>query len=199
MLGAVLAGGESRRLGYDKAGALLGGEPLWRRQFRVLRSAGAEPVVLVRRPGQETPDGPPCWRDVVRSSGPLGGLHAALSRRSAPWVAVLAVDMPGIDAAWFRWLRGFCRPGVGAMARHASAVEPLAAIYPAEALAEIAARLQRRDLSLQRLALALASAGRMTLLPLPASRAADAESINTPAQRKIWQERDLACGRAAGR
>jgi molybdopterin-guanine dinucleotide biosynthesis protein A len=179
MLGVVLAGGESRRMGSAKAQVAVDGEPLWQRQVRVLRGAGAERVVLIRRRGQ----GPIAFGDqrldVFARSGPLAGLHAALGAGCHRWVAVLAVDMPGIDAPWFSWLLGFCRPGLGAMARHAEAVEPLAAIYPAQARTEIAGLLARRDLSVGRFALALAAAGRMAVVPLPAVGVRRVASLNT--------------------
>jgi molybdopterin-guanine dinucleotide biosynthesis protein A len=186
MLGVVLAGGISRRLGRDKVELALNGEPLWRRQLGVLRAAGAVETVMVRRPGQAAPPGLTCWRDVAVDAGPMGGVHAALAPQTFPFVAVLAVDMPGIDAAWFHWLRGFCRPGAGAMAQHAEACEPLAAIYPQEALPEINARLQLRDYSLQRLAQSLAAQGRMSLIPLPAEKLPGARSLNTPADLEFW-------------
>lgn len=180
MLGVVLAGGEGRRMGRDKAEVVVDGEPLWRRQVGVLRGAGAERVVLIRRRDQAAIESAECRLDVFSGSGPLAGLHAALGIGGHPWVAVLAVDMPGIDAAWFAWLRGFCRPGVGAVARHAQALEPLAAVYPSQARAEIGARLARRDLSVRRFALGLAAAGRMEVVPLAAASARLAASLNAP-------------------
>jgi molybdopterin-guanine dinucleotide biosynthesis protein A/aminoglycoside phosphotransferase (APT) family kinase protein len=186
MRGIVLAGGQSRRLGSDKAEIRVGGEPLWSRQLRVLRDAGASPVALVRRPGQPSPQGVRVLRDLVDGAGPLAGLHAALASGPGPWIAVLAVDMPGIGPAWFRRLLGFCRPGCGAMARHAEACEPLAAIYPAEAMAAVTERLRRRDLSLQGLARELAASGRMMLVPLSAAEAPGAGSLNTAAQLASW-------------
>jgi molybdenum cofactor guanylyltransferase len=198
ILGAVLAGGRSERLGADKAGLIVDGEPLWRRQLGVLRAAGAAESVLVRRPGQGAPPDAVCWRDPVDGAGPLGGLLAALRPRAAVWVAVLAVDMPGIDPRWFRWLQGFCRPGVGAMARHAEACEPLAAIYPAEALGEIETRRGSRDHALQRLARALATAGRMSLVPLPAVEAPRARSLNTAAQLECWRRKHPEAAGDAG-
>src|SRR5580693_5086169 len=97
MLGVVLAGGESRRMGRDKALVEMDGEPLWRRQVGVLHSAGAERVVVVRRREQEALDHPDCVFDEFRDCGPLAGIHAALKIGGYPHVAVLAVDMPGID------------------------------------------------------------------------------------------------------
>ena len=76
------------------------------------------------------------------------------------------------------------------MARHAEACEPLAAIYPAGAIAEIEARLQARDYSLQRLSLALEAAGLLTLVPLPAEKAACVVSINTAENLEFWQKRN---------
>lgn len=195
MLGVVLAGGVSQRLGRDKAELSFNGEPLWQRQLGVLRAAGAKATVVIRRPGQTAPPGVACWRDVVVDAGPMGGLHAALAPGSAIFVAVLAVDMPGIDAAWFQWLHRSCRPGIGAMAQHAEACEPLAAIYPAEALTEIKARLESRDYSLQRLAKALAAAGRLTLLPLPAEEVPRTRSINTAADLGSWKARGSSLDR----
>jgi molybdopterin-guanine dinucleotide biosynthesis protein A len=181
MLGVVLAGGEGRRMGRDKAFLDAGGGPLWMRQVRVLRESGAERVVVARRRGQAPLPCSGCLFDVFAGSGPLAGLHAALSAAGGhAWVAVLAVDMPGVGPAWFARLRRFCRPGVGALARHSLSVEPLAAIYPREALGEVALRLGRRDLSVRRLALGLAAAGRMEVVTLAAAAAAAAESVNAP-------------------
>ncbi len=180
MLGVVLAGGESRRMGRDKALVQVDGSALWLRQVRVLRAAGAQRVVVIRRRGQAPLDQADCRTDTYGGSGPLAGLQAALGIGGHRWVAVLAVDMPGIDAAWFSWLRGFCRPRSGAIARHAAAPEPLAAIYPALAWADATARLTRRDLSAGRFALGLAASGRMTVVTLPAGLLRRVASLNTP-------------------
>jgi molybdopterin-guanine dinucleotide biosynthesis protein A len=197
MLGVILAGGHARRLGSDKAHLRLEGEPLYRRQIRVLREAGAERVVIVRRPEQAAPPGIECRRDQWTNAGPLAGLQAALGLRAAVLVAVLAVDMPGIAADWFHWLRRACRPGRGAMARHDGICEPLAAIYPAEALDEIERRLAQGDYSLQRLAAGLAAAERMALLPLPHRFFGWSGSINTPADLERFRSRTLARSHAA--
>jgi molybdenum cofactor guanylyltransferase len=180
MLGVVLAGGAGRRMGRDKALVEVEGEALWKRQVRVLRDAGAQRVHLIRRRSQAPLDHDLVAFDAFDDSGPLAGLHAALGIGGDPLVAVLAVDMPGIDAAWFTWLRGFCREGVGAVARHEEALEPLAAIYPVEALSLAAARLASRELSVSALALELEGAGRMTVVPMPAGSASRVASLNAP-------------------
>ncbi len=178
--GTVLAGGESRRMGRDKAMLSRNGETLWLRQRRVLGECGADPVTLVRRRGQPPIGGQEyLLYDTMDGVGPLAGLHAALLACRTDLLAVLAVDMPQVDAAWFRWLGGFCRPGLGAVVRTAAGFEPLSAIYPCEALATVVSRLDSDDRSLQHLVLALVGAQRLAAVPLPAGRKNCITNLNT--------------------
>lgn len=183
--GAVLAGGQSRRMGQDKALLVLDGEALWLRQARVLREAGAGVVGVVRQREQAPLALPPdihLWHDAVIGAGPLAGLHAALTAGETEWLAVLATDMPRIDAGWFHWLGTFCRPGCGAMARPAAGHEPLAAIYPRAALGEVTRRLEGGQRSLHPLADALIAAGRLTSVTLPATEFWRVANWNTPTE-----------------
>src|SRR3954467_15750089 len=83
--GLLLAGGESRRMGSDKAGLVLGGEALWRRQLRTLRAAGVGEILISRGalPALEVKEhGVVQIPDVAESAGPLGGLLAGLRATS---------------------------------------------------------------------------------------------------------------------
>ncbi len=185
LTGAVLAGGHSRRMGKDKAALVVNGQPLWLRQVGVLRAAGAATVGIVRRADQPPlplDEGIPLWVDAVADAGPLAGLHAALTACRTDWVAVLAVDLPRIDAGWFAGLAGLCGSGRGAAAQHADgAFEPLAAIYPRAALAEVTTRLRGPDFSLQALAAALFARQLLARVPLPDADRWRLENWNTPA------------------
>lgn len=181
--GVILAGGASRRMGRDKALVEIDGTPLWRRQRDVLLAAGAKSVAVVRRPGQ-TPvatDVVHHW-DLIADAGPLAGLHAALNGAPGAMLAVLAVDLPAVDAAWFQWLTGHCQPGGGAVARHADGFEPLAAIYPPTALTLVNEHLSSRHYSLQPLAAALIARGLMSVVTLPESERWRVANGNTPAE-----------------
>jgi molybdopterin-guanine dinucleotide biosynthesis protein A len=187
LTGAVLAGGASRRMGRDKATLPLDNEPLWQRQAHLLRAAGAGIVGIVRQPDQPAltlSAGVSLWHDAVVDAGPLAGLHAALTASTTGWLAVLATDMPCIDASWFQWLRGHCGPDCGAVVHHADgSFEPLAAIYPRAALPEVAARLAAGNGSLQSLISSLVERGQLRAIELPASDAWRVSNWNTPADR----------------
>ncbi len=189
LTGAVLAGGESRRMGRDKAGLVVQQDPLWRRQVKLLRDAGATAVGVVRRPAQAAlplPKEVALWCDTVAGAGPLAGLHAALASCRTGWLAVVAVDLPRLDASWFQWLAGFCAAGRGAIARRSDGgFEPLAAIYPRLALDEATAQLRGPDFSLQTLAAGLVARQQLASIPLPDAELWRVENWNTPADAAL--------------
>ena len=177
--GAVLAGGKSSRMGRNKALLRVGGEPLWHRQMRVLKEAGARPVWLVQAPGQRAL-APGVLRDTVRDAGPLAGLHAALAQCRSRHLAILAVDLPQIDRAWFARLASHCMPGTGVVARTRAGYEPLAAIYPCEIITEVDTRLSRGKFALQELVGMLVRSKRLRVLRLKSADHWQLANWNTP-------------------
>lgn len=98
VLGAVLAGGEARRFGADKALALLGERPLIEHALDSLRPHSATLVVCGRTdaPVPTLPDIP------APGLGPLGGIAAALAHARAlgfERVLTTACDTPAIPRA----------------------------------------------------------------------------------------------------
>jgi len=92
----LLAGGKSSRMGTNKAFLDFAGQTLLARGLDVLKAACGS-VTIVGDPATFAAFGP-VVEDVFPGCGPLGGIHAALSRSSAEFNAVLAVDMPFMSA-----------------------------------------------------------------------------------------------------
>ena len=93
LLGAVLAGGESRRFGSDKALALLDGRPLIEHAIAAL-AAQTDMVIVCGREGG-VPDRPEPGR------GPLGGINAAVHEAAARGfdaVLTCGCDVPALPA-----------------------------------------------------------------------------------------------------
>lgn len=114
ILGAVLAGGQGRRFGGDKALALLDGKPLIDWAIESLSEHVVEVVICGR-----ALEGRTCLADRPRPSlGPLGGLNAALHHgRALGCVAVLTsgCDTPFLPHSSARALIG---EGVAVIAGH---------------------------------------------------------------------------------
>ena len=105
VLGAVLAGGRSRRFGSDKAAALLGGRPLLDHVVEALVPQVDAIVVCGRRHPTLSVLGDRPGPDL----GPLGGLNAALHHAAAQGfelVLTAGCDMPGFDRDILATLQG---------------------------------------------------------------------------------------------
>lgn len=97
LLGAVLAGGQSRRFGSDKALAMLDGRALIEHSVAAL-GAQTEAVIICGREGG-IPDRP------EPGLGPLGGINAAIHEAAARGfdaVLTCGCDVPSLpdDLAW---------------------------------------------------------------------------------------------------
>jgi molybdopterin-guanine dinucleotide biosynthesis protein A len=91
---AIQAGGESRRMGQDKALLPFLGQPLIQRIVQRLSALADELIVTTNRPDTYSFLGLPLFSDIHPARGALGGLHTALACARQPLVAVVACDMP---------------------------------------------------------------------------------------------------------
>lgn len=123
----ILAGGESRRMGQDKANLMLGEQTLLQRMTDIVQPLFAGVIVSVRQPRADCDLLQVC--DDSAHAGPLAGLAAGLERTETPWIFALACDMPFITAELIERLAGF-REGVDAVVPVVQGYpQPMAAFY----------------------------------------------------------------------
>ena len=103
----ILAGGDSRRMGSDKANLVLDGQTLLQRAVAAMSAVFPEVIVSVRQPRPGI--GVPQVCDERMIGGPLAGVNAGLEHIGTPWSFVVACDMPFMTPAVIRLLAG-CRP-----------------------------------------------------------------------------------------
>ena len=96
--GFVLAGGQSSRMGAEKALVLLRDRPLIAYALQILRNAGLDASIAGAR-SAELAQFAPIVADITPDRGPLGGICAALAATSAPYAVFLSVDTPLIPVA----------------------------------------------------------------------------------------------------
>jgi molybdopterin-guanine dinucleotide biosynthesis protein A len=90
----IQAGGESRRMGSDKALLPFLGQPLILRLLSRLVGIADEVLVTSNQPENYHFLGLTPIPDLLPGLGALGGLYTALSAAGNPYVAVVACDMP---------------------------------------------------------------------------------------------------------
>jgi len=177
----LLVGGESRRMGRDKATIEFDGQPLWKRQLEVLREVGPEKIFVSARAFPSwLPDDAELLLDDPPSRGPLNGLTKALPAMRTTHLLALAVDMPFMMSEQLAVLCGLAAEGRGVVPVIGERAEPLAAIYPAAAAVDFATALAGTDFSLQRVIRELAAAEKVRLHAVPVENAHLYRSVNEP-------------------
>ena len=94
---AIQAGGESRRMGQDKALLPFLGATLIERVINRVASLGDEILITTNHPEEYKDFKYPLFRDILPGTGALGGLFTALSVARSPIVIVVACDMPFVN------------------------------------------------------------------------------------------------------
>lgn len=102
---AIIAGGQSRRMGRDKAFVELGGKTLIERVIQRSADLGqAETILITNRPAAYQHLGLTMYADALPDKGVLGGIYTALLRAANPIVLVVACDMPFVNPDLLRFM-----------------------------------------------------------------------------------------------
>lgn len=140
LLGAVLAGGGSRRYGRPKALALIGGRPMARWALDALEPHFSMRGMVGNEPFVAHAFGVPSRKDVLPGLGPLGGLITALvwaREMRLRGVFLLGCDMPLVDASLVGRILDFRGKRKGALVPASPGplgMEPLCAAYSLDCL-----------------------------------------------------------------
>jgi molybdopterin-guanine dinucleotide biosynthesis protein A len=191
--GLILAGGQSSRMGRDKALLPVGGLPLIavllarmaRHCGRVIIAAGDErrareyraAIAPVLEGGAIAERRVAFALDRYAGCGPLAGLHAGLSELQTGWALVMGSDMPHVSASLLNRMRSAAASsGAAAAVVHAPG-QPFHALYRASLAREIAERLERGE---RRLLALLERPDAVAVAPEPDEAREAFVNLNTP-------------------
>lgn len=192
--GALLAGGQSRRMGRSKALLQWRGKSFWEIQLEKIRLLNLEPRLVVG------PD-PPEWlpRDFswvpddpgFGSVGPLAGLLALGKAVSTEHLFILGIDLPRFPTDFFLAQAGTLAPGQGWIPEIRGKLQPFAACYPQESLLKIEDFLRtgnNRVLSWVEPAL---ESGILRKIQIPVSLEKAFANVNTPEDLEALKNNEL--------
>ncbi len=148
---AVLAGGQSLRMGEDKSFVPLSGRPLVEHTLERVSRLGLPVHIITNQPAAYSQYGLPMFTDVIPAKGSLGGLYTALTRSPTPWTLCVACDMPFLNVALLEDLlarRDLCDAVVPVVEARP---QSLHAVYHLRCLGPMHDALLRDDLKIQRL------------------------------------------------
>jgi molybdopterin-guanine dinucleotide biosynthesis protein A len=146
VVGFVVAGGQSRRMGRDKALLPWEDRTLLDHAIARLRRVTDDVRVLCGPQARYESHGVPVVPDVVENQGALGGVLSGLLVQDRPLGLFLAVDLPGVPAGLLEALVVAAAAGFDAVVPVWSrGAEPLCAVYSTACLEPIRRRLAAGD------------------------------------------------------
>ena len=148
--GYVVAGGQSRRFGQDKARALLNGQAMLTRMCNLIADTAGSVRVVADGKSRYADLEASVVEDLWPGEGPLGGIVTALLATSAAasgrdWNLIVGCDMPFLTREWLAHLaqRALAGKAQVVLAHSAHGPEPLCACWRTDAVATLEAAFKR--------------------------------------------------------
>jgi molybdopterin-guanine dinucleotide biosynthesis protein A len=183
---ALLTGGQSRRMGRDKALLPVDGHAfLWQRQLELLEELRPQRIFWSGFPRAGLGATITVVADRVPDAGPLAGITACLEALETESLVVLAVDLPHMTVPFLRRLLLICSESRGAVPRRNGRFEPLAAAYPKAILPLARRHLAEGRLALQELASAGIAGGWLRALDVAPEEAGLFHNLNRPEDLEV--------------
>lgn len=146
--GVILAGGQSSRMGRNKALIEFRGEPLIQRLARRMQDWFQQVIVVTNSPELYGFLGLPLVGDRIPGLGPLGGLEAGLSSCEHDHAFFCATDMPFVSEALVRYMVGLAPEYDVVVPMLGGEYEPMHAVYSRSCLPWVTEKLDSRRLRL---------------------------------------------------
>jgi molybdopterin-guanine dinucleotide biosynthesis protein A len=141
VVGCILAGGKSSRMGSDKCFLVFDGLSLIERAVNLLRAVFSTVVVSSDKQKELAFLNIPIVPDIRKDCGPLGGIHAAFVHTGAARLFVLACDMPFVSADLIRHIVAHASAGATVPTMNGR-VQPLCGLYERNCLPAIERALE---------------------------------------------------------
>jgi molybdopterin-guanine dinucleotide biosynthesis protein A len=149
--GVLLAGGKSRRMGEDKRYLVVGEQTLLERGLGVLRSMFHEVLVVIAQDSAPLDIDARIVRDLVPDCGSLGGIYTGLTQATTPYIFAVACDMPFLNQAVITQFTNRRDTADIVMARLATRLHPMHALYGKGCLPAMEQMIVARQLKIQEL------------------------------------------------
>jgi len=102
---AILSGGQSKRMGFDKSFITFNGKKLADIMIDRLSSEFSEFIISSNLGMAYLEHDVKYVRDIYPGMGPLSGIHAALKAASSKYVYFIACDMPEVNIDYIKYMK----------------------------------------------------------------------------------------------
>lgn len=135
----ILAGGKSRRMGFDKQFLQIKNHYLLCHHGEQLAKLFEQIIVVTNTPELYGDTPFVLVSDELRDKGPLGGIHIGLKTATSRQVFFLACDMPNINLGYIRFMQQRLQSDMASacITRFGDWIEPFNAFYARDLLPDI--------------------------------------------------------------
>jgi len=149
---AILAGGKSSRMGFDKQLLMEDDRRILETVIETLKQEFTDILIVTAKPQLYEGMGVRLCSDLYPGKGPLAGVHAALSYARSQYVYLLACDMPVVNLPFIRHMKQKLQEtGMDICAsRYNDRMEPFNTFYSRSLLGDVIHRLETGNSSLFR-------------------------------------------------
>jgi molybdenum cofactor guanylyltransferase len=142
----IQAGGQSKRMGRDKALVPLRGKPLIEYVLEQVSGLGDEILITTNNPDDFAAFDLPTIQDRTPGAGALAGLSTALTAARGDHVLIVACDLPFLKRPLLRHLLDLAPTADVIIPEWNRSLEPLVAVYARKCLVEVNAALNRGEM-----------------------------------------------------
>lgn len=147
MTGAILAGGKSRRMGFNKAFIRINDETVIERSLKLFQNVFDDVFIVANDILLYGGLDARVYSDVYKDAGSLGGVFTALFHASGDWAFVAACDMPYLDTQTIRKILDSPRKGYEAVVPFINGkYHPMHALYSKKCLKPIESMIKDGNL-----------------------------------------------------
>jgi len=144
----ILAGGQSRRFGQNKALFVIDGKSVIERIIAAIPPAS--PIFLITNsPAEYSHLALPALPDHYPGCGPLAGIHAGLRHSPQEWNFFLACDFPGLQPSVIKEILAASRAAQIILPETPEGLQPLCALWSKAALPVVEMALQKQERRVQ--------------------------------------------------
>lgn len=139
--GIILAGGQSTRMGKDKALLQINDKTLLENAIEICRPVCSEILISSNNPEHQN-FGYQIIPDEIKNCGPIGGIYSCLKKSETNWNFFCSVDSPFVTSAFIQFLTNQTENYDVVVPFHFQGKEPLIALYNKNCLSVIEKQIE---------------------------------------------------------
>ncbi len=148
--GIILAGGQSTRMGIDKALLQINGKTLLESAIELCRPV-CDDILISSNNSEHEEFGCQIIPDEIKNCGPIGGIYSCLKKSDTDWNFLISVDSAFVTKDFVEFLISEIGDFDAIIPVHKNGKEPLIALYRKNCVSVIREKIELNDFKMQHL------------------------------------------------